>query len=70
MNNLDDILVALTIAFTLFLLAFIPIGSYMSCDSKAKAMRMRFNWGPVQGCIIEHKPGQWIPLENYRALEK
>jgi len=40
-----------------------------SCKSQAKVMGMSATYGPIQGCMIEHKPGKWVPLESYRALD-
>lgn len=39
------------------------------CVAKAKAMGFECSWGPFQGCMIETKPGKWVPLENYRVME-
>lgn len=39
-----------------------------SCQSQAKLMGFRHDWGPLQGCMIEPTPGQWVPLKNYRVL--
>lgn len=59
---------AVTVAAIIGILVSIPVGASMSCGSKAKAMNMRSDWGPIQGCMIETKPGQWTPIENYRVL--
>lgn len=40
----------------------------VSCDAQAKAMGFPSSYGPVQGCLIEPHPGDWIPLKNYRGL--
>jgi len=39
-----------------------------ACEKTGAIMKMpaRFEFGP--GCMIEHKPGQWVPLKNYRVL--
>ncbi len=29
---------------------------------------MRHDWSFFQGCMIEPKPGQWVPMKNYRVL--
>lgn len=39
-----------------------------SCESQAEKMGFRHDWGAMQGCMIELKPGQWVPLGNYRVL--
>jgi prepilin-type N-terminal cleavage/methylation domain-containing protein len=50
------------------ILAVAPIGSAYTCERQAKLMGMRHDWGFFQGCMIEPKPGQWVPLKNYRVL--
>ena len=42
--------------------------AYASCAGQAEKMGFRHDWGSVQGCMIEPKPGQWVPLRNYRVL--
>lgn len=39
------------------------------CKSQASVMKMRATWGPVQGCMVEHKPDKWIAIERYRAID-
>lgn len=55
-------------AAIVFLLVSAFVGPPLSCASQAKAMGMKHDWGLFQGCMIEHKPGQWVPLKNYRVL--
>ncbi len=38
------------------------------CSNLAATMNIPHQYSPVQGCMIEPKPGQWIPLANYRVL--
>jgi prepilin-type N-terminal cleavage/methylation domain-containing protein len=59
---------ALIVAAIVGILIWLPVGAYLTCSAKGKAMGLRTDWGPIQGCIIEHEPGQWVPLENFRAL--
>jgi len=40
----------------------------ITCSNKAGIMGMRHNYGMLQGCMIEHQPGKWVPLKNYRVL--
>lgn len=44
------------------------IGPAYTCEKQAKMMNMRHDWSLFQGCMIEPKPGQWVPLKNYRVL--
>lgn len=44
------------------------VGSAYTCERQAKMMNMRHDWGLFQGCMIEPKPGQWVPMKNYRVL--
>jgi len=39
-----------------------------SCASRAERMGMAHSWGPLQGCMIEYKPKQWINIDKYRAV--
>lgn len=50
------------------ILAAALIGSSYTCERQAKLMNMRHDWSIFQGCMIEPKPGQWVPLKNYRVL--
>ena len=59
---------AAIVAAIIGILIWIPVGASMTCSAKAKAMKIRSDWGPIQGCMIEPKPGQWVPLQNYRVL--
>lgn len=36
----------------------------------AEAVSFEHRWGPMQGCMIKSEDGKWIPLKNYRALER
>ncbi len=48
------------------------VGTYIldnvACTNKASKMNMKGDYGIMQGCFIEHKPGEWVPLANYRVL--
>lgn len=39
------------------------------CGTMARVMGFRSSWGPVQGCMIEHAPGKWVPIERFRVIE-
>jgi len=64
------IVVSEFVAFILFL--FVPIATidYYGCKSKVEKMNMHGSWGAIQGCMVEHTPGKWIPIDNYRVVEK
>jgi len=42
---------------------------FATCSSRAERMDMAHSWGPLQGCMIEYKPKQWIHIKNYRAVD-
>lgn len=44
------------------------IKSSDTCERQAKRMNMRYYWNHMEGCMIEVKPGQWVPLKNYRVM--
>jgi hypothetical protein len=39
-----------------------------SCAIQATKIDRPYTWGVLSGCMIEAKPGQWIPLKNYRVI--
>lgn len=41
----------------------------LQCSSTANAMRVNHTWGLFSGCIIEAKPGRWIPLDQYHSVD-
>lgn len=42
------------------------VQSYV-CASRWEKSGMRTDYGPVQGCLIEHE-GRWVPEQNYREI--
>lgn len=40
-----------------------------SCSSRSEKMGVRSAWGPLQGCMIEYRPGKWIDINRYRAFD-
>ena len=59
---------AAVVAAIIGLLIAALAGSAYTCESQAKLMNMRHDWSVFQGCMVEPKPGQWVPLSNYRVL--
>lgn len=57
---ISTIVVTTTVAFGL---------SYGSCSAKSEKMGMNYSWGMLQGCMIEHRPGQWIDINRYRVID-
>jgi hypothetical protein len=41
----------------------------MSCSSRAKVMRKRYQYGIMSGCMIEVKPQEFVPIDSYRVVE-
>ena len=41
----------------------------MSCGSKADKMGMKWDFGPIQGCMVK-TPHGWRPLEQYRSFDE
>ena len=64
-TRLLDAAIVLTV---IAIVASIFIVPPFRCGQTAKLMGMpgNFVWGV--GCMIEVKPGQWVPLSAYRAL--
>lgn len=56
------------VSFVMFLSAY--AWDSASCSSRASKMGMPKSWGPLQGCMIEYKPGKWIDIDRYRAIDE
>ena len=61
----DDGVVVVVAAFRVGPLTF----KKSTFEAKAKRMSLSVEWSVHKGCMIEHKPGEWIPIANYRAFE-
>lgn len=68
MDRSDVSLLAGLVVVVTAIFAGIYILSDFTCSNQADKMGMRSDYGPLQGCMIEHQPGKWIPLKNYRAM--
>lgn len=66
MNLVETLIVAAILA----LFAAIFYLPQRACEQTAAKMGMKHDWIWGQGCMIEPKPGQWVPLKNYRALKE
>jgi hypothetical protein len=40
-----------------------------SCNSKASMMGRKSSWGPVQGCMVQTKDGNYMPLNSVRTID-
>jgi hypothetical protein len=40
------------------------------CENKASKMGFNYTFQWLGGCMIEVKPNQWIPIDNYRWMGK
>ena len=69
MSRDDKFMVVLFVAAFAVLAALSWGWNAWECSSKARVMGFDSSWGPVQGCAVEYKPGKWIPLERYRAVD-
>jgi hypothetical protein len=68
-NQSGSVLIdALLIIAILAVLAIAFFGPSYTCERQAKIMGMRHNWNFFHGCMIEPKPGQWVPIGNYRVM--
>lgn len=68
MRNGFTLIEACIVAAIIGIIAAIFVGPPYACKTQANLMGMRHNWSFFQGCMIEPKPGQWVPLNNYRVL--
>lgn len=40
------------------------------CRRKAAIMEMNQTFSFWEGCMIEYKPGKWIPYDKYRVVDE
>lgn len=40
-----------------------------SCKSKADVMNMKYQWGPIIGCMVEFEKGKWGPVGSIRSMQ-
>lgn len=40
-----------------------------SCHSQGKIMKLPTQWGIPEGCMVEHQPGKWVPMDRYRVVD-
>jgi hypothetical protein len=51
------------------ILVFAGMVSSCSCKMKSKAMGLNYDFGMIQGCIVETKDGQKVDIKNYRVID-
>jgi hypothetical protein len=58
----------------LFMAVAILVASYgiskASCEASWRESGMRTKYGWPEGCLVEAKPGKWIPEERYREIDE
>ena len=64
--TLIELMIATAIVFILVAVVVLP---YFQCHAQAEKMGFGCEWSPVAGCMIESKPGKWIPLKRYRVMD-
>lgn len=68
-GTLIEYAIVAAIAFLIVLLTASISSVPFACESKAKKMGVNYDWGLIQGCMVEVKQGQWVTLNNYRVSE-
>ena len=63
MSRIEVVLIAAILAVLFAIVYF----NQSACKKTADMMGMRHDFIFGQGCMIEPKDGQWIPLKNYRV---
>jgi hypothetical protein len=66
MNVIENLIVSAILA----LLAAILYLPQRACEQTAEKMGLNHDWIWGQGCMIEPKPDEWVPLKNYRVLKE
>lgn len=51
------------------LLGVCMLSSQIACKETAKLMAVQHKHTFMTGCLIEFKPGHWVPLRQYRIAE-
>jgi hypothetical protein len=39
------------------------------CKNKSDLMKLNYRYSFVSGCMVEHKPTVYIPIEQYRVID-
>lgn len=61
-------LIASVIIFVV-VVAIMLVLSSMKCDNQWKLSGLRSDWAPIQGCLVEVRPGIWVPDERVREMD-
>jgi len=64
---LIELLILATLAATIAGIIYV-VGPW-GCAANAEAMGRPHKWTLATGCFIEAKPGQWVPLKQYRVID-
>lgn len=64
------IIVSLFLAIFMLLIQIALVIADAKCEARAIRMKMNHVFSFTEGCMIEHKPGKWIPIANYRVEER
>ena len=70
MDKDDLVAVSVFIGLIVAVLFMIAMGDKYSCYEQTRRIGYNHDWGLFSGCLIEKKPGQWIPLDVYRGFEE
>lgn len=66
----DGFFFTIVIGIFLLLVGGCAVGAdSLQCSSTANAMHVNHTWGVFSGCVIEAKPGRWIPLDQYHSVD-
>lgn len=53
----------------LFLIIGEIIWDSITCSNKGDLMLKKTSYGLSTGCMIEYRPGEWVPINQYRVVD-
>lgn len=56
------------VTLVLVAVVLLSIPARISCGEQWKESGMRSRYGLWTGCMVEARPGQWLPAENLREF--
>lgn len=70
-NNTFEYIIYGTVFVLALLVIFVAGWGYpaMKCSQQWNRSGMNHEYSLLSGCMVEHKPNQWIPADKYRAQD-
>lgn len=62
-------LVVLLLLVLAFILSLPFLADWWKCSSRWSTSGVQSSYGPIQGCLVEVKPGRWVPDDRVREVD-